>query len=716
MSETIIFRQRKSLVQSPINRISLIVMMVGLALSFQFPTLHSATAQTKDFHFDVVIYGGTSSGIAAAVQAKRMGKSVIVVAPDQHLGGLTAGGLGWTDSGNKNAIGGISREFYQRIWKHYQQPRAWKQQAQIEFGNRSQGKPGKDGDGATMWVFEPHVAESLFEDFVKEYAIPVHRDQWLDREHGVKIEDHRIRQIIMLSGNTYHGKMFIDATYEGDLLAAANVSYHVGREANSVYNEKWNGIQLGTFHHQHWFATKVDPYKVPGDPTSGLLPNISSEPPGVKGAADKRLQAYCFRMCMTDADDNRLPFEKPDNYDPWNYEVLRRLYETGWRWKETFGKFDPIPNRKTDTNNLGPFSTDYIGKNYDYPEGTYEQRKSIIAQHRDYQLGLMYYLTHDPGVPVDVRNEMSRWGLSKNEFTDNGGWPHQIYVREARRMIGQYVMTEHDCLDTVVTPDSIGMGAYTLDSHNCQRYVTEEGFVQNEGDIGVPAPRPYEIAYGAIVPKKDQCQNLLVPVCVSSSHIAFGSIRMEPVFMILGQSAATAACMSIDQKVSVQDLPYGDLQKQLIKDQQVLTLDDPAMILGIKLQGIVLDDQNAEFSGNWVGSTSTRPFVENGYHHDANAAKGMSNATFSTNVKAGDYEIRLSYSPHENRASNVPVSIDTGSKTTLATVNQRQTPKIDALFHSLGTFQLNGPVTIVISNKETDGYVIVDAVQLILSK
>jgi hypothetical protein len=370
--------------------------------------------------------------------------------------------------------------------------------------------------------------------------------------------------------------MFIDATYEGDLMAAAGVSYHVGREANSVYNEEWNGVQTGVLHHWHWFPYDISPYKVPGDPSSGVLPRISTEDPGEKGSGDNKIQAYCFRMCLTDHPENRVPFTKPENFDPAQYELLARVYEKGW--DRTFKKFDPVPNRKTDTNNHGPLSTDNIGMNYDYPEASYERRREIIKEHEDYQKGLMYFITTDPRVPEEVRTAMSEWGLSKDEFTDNGNWPHQIYVREARRMIGDYVMTENDLLDKRETPESVGMGSYTIDSHNVQRYIKPDGFVQNEGDVGVKVPEPYTIAYGSLVPKKEDVQNLLVPVSVSSSHIAFGSIRMEPVFMILGQSAATAAALAIDRGVAVQDLDYQVLKEQLLKDKQILELEDRAVL------------------------------------------------------------------------------------------------------------------------------------------
>lgn len=517
---------------------------------------------------DIIIYGGTSAAVIAAVEAKKSGKSVIVVSPDKHLGGLSSGGLGWTDTGDKSVIGGLAREFYHRVYQHYSTDEAWEWQPKAEYGNTGQGTPAMDGENRTMWIFEPHVAERVFEDLIKEHKIRVDRDEWLDRENGVKTKEGKIVSITTLSGKTYTGKMFLDTTYEGDLMASAGVSNHVGREGRDVYGEEWNGVQTGVLHHKHWFESDISPYIVPGDPSSGLLPRVSGEHPGEKYSGDDKIQAYCFRTCMTDHEPNRVPFPKPEGYDPLQYELLVRVFETGWDgW---FNKFDAIPNHKTDTNNHGPFSSDNIGMNYDYPEASYERRKEIIKEHEHYQKGLLWFVANDPRVPENIRTEMQKWGLAKDEFVDNGNWPHQIYVREARRMIGEYVMTENELLKRKPTPNPVGMGSYTMDSHNVQRYIKDDGFVQNEGDIGIGTNGPYAISYGSIVPKKEECSNLLVPVCVSSSHIAFGSIRMEPVFMILGQSAAAAAVFAIDEDISVQDVSYEKLNKILIDKGQVL--------------------------------------------------------------------------------------------------------------------------------------------------
>lgn len=694
--------------------------LLGLAAWFSLSGL--CGANEDEATYDVVIYGGTSAAITAAVQAKEMGKSVIIVSPDKHLGGLSSGGLGWTDSGNKAVIGGLSREFYHRVWKHYDRPDAWQWQDREEYGNKGQGTSAIDKDERTMWIFEPRVAEAVFDAWVEEAGIPVVREAWLDREKGVETKGQRIVSIKTLDGKKYRGRMFLDVTYEGDLMAAAGVSFHVGREASSQYDEEWNGVQVGVLHHRHHFgavAKPIDPYRQPGNPASGLLPRISPDPPGTRGEADHRVQAYCFRMCLTNDERNRIPFAKPEGYDPNQYELLVRIFDAGWR--ETFDKFDPIPNHKTDTNNHGPFSTDNIGYNYDYPEASYERRREIIAEHELYQKGLMYFLANDPRVPAEVREKMSTYGLPKDEFTDNGHWPHQLYIREARRMVGNYVMTENELLKKRPTPEPVGMGSYTIDSHNVQRYVTPEGYVQNEGDIGVGTKGPYQIAFGSLVPKRGECENLLVPVCVSSSHIAFGSIRMEPVFMILGQSAATAAALAIDQQIAVQDVPYEALRTRLLEDEQILEWDgvipgemglDPQ-----KLKGIVVDDRQAKMEGNWETSATLKSWVGTGYSHDGNMNQGTARAVFEAKLpKSGVYEVRVAYSAGGNRASNVPVTIHhAGGSPTVVKVNQKQYADPADPFASVGrfTFEAGRLARVVISNDGTDGHVIADAVQWI---
>ncbi|MEY3392716.1 MAG: Xanthan lyase precursor [Verrucomicrobiota bacterium] len=689
-------------------------MLLRLSLSCLF-ALRLAAAET----YDVVVYGGTSAGVIAAVQAKKMGKSVVIVGPDVHLGGLSSGGLGYTDTGNKAVIGGLARNFYHRVWVEYQKNETWKWQRPEAFGNKGQGTVAMDKDERTMWIFEPSVAEKVFEDYVKEFGLTVLRDEWLDRAKGVRVVDGRVAEITMLSGKKFAGKMFIDATYEGDLLAAAGVSYHVGREANSVYGEEWNGNQVGILHHGHHFGAVKKPisaYKIPGDPSSGLLPRISAEPPGVRGEGDKRVQAYCFRWCATDHADNRLPFPKPANYDASQYELLVRVLEAGWR--QTFHKFDLLPNRKTDTNNHGPFSFDNIGMNYDYPEASYERRREIIREHRDYQQGLLWFLANDPRVPAEVREEANRWGLPKDEFKDNGHWPHQIYVREARRMVGAFVMTENELTKKKPTPDSVGMGSYTIDSHNVRRYVTPEGNVQNEGDIGVHIS-PYSIAYGALVPKRGEIANLFAPVACSATHIAYGSIRMEPVFMILGQSAATAAALAIDGGVAVQDVPYAALRARLLADGQVLehesSKEKPKGHGSAKpassLPGVTVDDDEAVLTGDWKQSSANGGFVGSGYRHDDKGAVGAASGAFVGKLPAaGAYAVSLAVVPNTNRSRDALVRIEHADGIAELRADLTGKGAKDGLL-PLGTYRFPaGPAKVTVSNAGAKGYVLIDAV------
>ena len=555
---------------NPLMKAKLFFSFCLIAMLSLLPSCNTAQNSPggKSHSADVIIYGGTSSAVIAAVQVVQMGKKVILVSPDKHLGGLTAGGLGWTDTGNKAVIGGLTRNFYHRLFLHYQDDMAWKWQKKSEYGNKGQGNVAIDGENRTMWIFEPSAAEKVFEALVTEYEIPVYREEYLDREKGVSVKEGVIQSITTLSGLSFQAKAFIDATYEGDLMAAAGVSYTVGREANALYGEKWNGVQTGVLHHGHHFISDISPYVIPGDPSSGVLPGISTGDPGRYGEGDHRVQAYCFRMCLTDHPDNRVAITRPPDYDSTQYELLRRVFASGW--KEVFGKFDPIPNHKTDVNNHGPFSTDNIGMSYDYPEASYAKRREIILEHTSYQKGLLWFLSSDPAVPADIREKMSHWGYSKDEFTDNGYWPHQIYVREARRMVGEYVMTENEVLGLNTVDQPVGMGSYTMDSHNVQRYIKEDGYVQNEGDIGVHPRDPYQIDMRSIMPSQKECSNLLVPVCLSCSHIAFGSIRMEPVFMILGQSAATLAVLAIEKGKGIHEIPYDELRLRLLEDGQVL--------------------------------------------------------------------------------------------------------------------------------------------------
>jgi hypothetical protein len=689
--------------------------VLTLAMSVLLPMVSQARLSANDeVSVDVVVYGGTSAGVVAAVQVARMGHSVVLIEPGQHIGGLTSGGLGFTDSGDKRVIGGISREFYQRIRQQYDQPSAWVQEKASDY-------PRYRATDDAMWTFEPKVAEAVFLQMLKEARIKVLMRERLNRASGVKTTDGRIVSIEMESGKIISGKQFIDTTYEGDLMAAAGVKYTVGREANSVYGETLNGNQVKANVHNHRFVKNVDPWLTPGDPSSGLVPEVENVGAGEEGAGDHRVQAYCFRMCMSKAPSNRLPFPKPDNYDEKRYELLFRNFEAG-DLRVPISP-DMMPNGKTDTNNNCAFSTDYLGGNYRYPEATYEERESIIRDHEDYQKGLMWSLANHPRVPDSVRKHMAQWGLPADEFVDNGNWPHQLYVREARRMISDYVVTELDCRRIRIAQDSVGLGSYNMDSHNVRRYITAEGYVQNEGDVQVSPGGAYLISYKSIIPARGQVTNLGVPVCLASSHIAYGSIRMEPVFMILGQSSATAAVQAIEGHMSLQDVPYAALRKQLLKDGQVLDLppdlQKKELITKASLKGLVLDDSDAKLSGAWTHSTSSTKYVGTGYLHDGNAEKGEKSLRWEfTAPVTGLQELRLAYSSHSNRATNVPITIDIAGTVSEVTVNQRQAPSIDGLFVLLGAHNLQqgDKIVVSISNKATDGYVVVDGLQLLPSK
>ena len=658
--------------------------------------------------YDVVVYGGTSGGVTAAVQCSRMGKTVVLIEPTQFLGGLTTGGLGATDIGNKRAIGGLSREFYQRIYNTYLESNRW------EHETRETYFKVRATDSATMWTFEPKVATQVFNAMISEAQVPVLFGERLNLKKGVKKDGARITQIVMESGRTLEASVFIDATYEGDLMAKAGVSYHVGREPNDKYGETINGLQMrGTVHHQ--FVKQVDPFVNRGDPKSGLLPGVTPMPEGKDGDGDHRIQAYNFRLCTTDVAENRRAWPKPEGYDELRYELLLRNFEAG----DLRVPWNPIwmPNRKTDTNNNFAFSTDNIGMNYEYPDGDYAVRDKIWKEHEQYTKGLMWTLANHPRVPEVVRNEFNRLALAKDEFVDNDNWPRQLYVREARRMISDYVMSEKNCKRLEVVSDSVGMGAYNMDSHNTQRYVTEDGFARNEGDIQI-GTRPYPISYRSIRPKAEECTNLLVPVCLAASHISYGSIRMEPVFMVMGQSAATAAVHAIDESSSVQSIDMEKLKKQLIKDEQVLDFESPPVVSAVQmtkeqLGGIVLDDGESERTGFASGGNSVSPFLGAGYLHDGDMEKGSQIARFTPDLpKAGMYRVSILYSAANNRATNVPVLIhsEDGDKTIY--VDQKKKPAKGPLW-SLGTFRFAGGKSgfVEIANKGTDGHVIVDAVQ-----
>lgn len=684
--------------------------MILLFVATTTATAKEIEPDQVESRYDVVVYGGNSGGIAAALQAKRMGKTVLLIEPGRHLGGLSSGGLGATDIGNKAAIGGIAREFYRALGTYYSRPDSWNYEKAGDYQSRR-----KRGNEAEMWTFEPHVAEATFDQMLDQAEVPVLKQQRLDLKKGVHKEGAHINAIQMESGLVIKGKTFIDATYEGDLMAVAGVSYHVGRESNDTYGETLNGIQTKNAD-SHQFIKPVDPYVVPGDPKSGLLPGVQQEGPGGKdGEGDHRVQAYCFRMCTTDVPENQREWIKPENYDPLHYELLLRNFEAGDHripWAPTL-----MPNRKTDTNNNFAISTDNIGMNYEYPDADYQKRAEIIKQHLDYQQGLMWTLANSPRVPTQVQKAFQTWKPAKDEFQDTEGWPFQLYIREARRMVSDYVMTEKNCMSEIVAEDSIGMGAYTMDSHNQQRYAID-GKILNEGDVQVRVPYPYPISYRSIRPKKSECENLLVPVAMAASHIAYGSIRMEPVFMVLGQSAATAACQAIDAGTAVQDIDYAKLKQRLMQDGQVLVWNGPKPAPPIRaesLKGIVVDELDADATAGWLKSSSNTPFVAKGYLHDGNTSKGMMQVSFPVVIpESGEYEVRIYYTPNSNRATNARYTVQYSGRSKTVKVNQRKKP-MQGAYQVLGRFpfEKGKQDVLVISNTGTDGHVIVDALQMV---
>lgn len=512
-----------------------------MPLSYYQSEKHKREGQRLDA--DLCIYGATSAGVMAAVEGVRQNLRVILLANTRHIGGLAASGLGYTDFGDFSIIGGLAAEFYSRAGAHYGVEREWR--------------------------IEPGVALKLFGRFLEEAGVEPLPFQYLDT---VKVENGRICSIRMESGLEVTAGHYMDATYEGDLMAKAGVPCTVGREGNAQYGELLNGVQV---YGQHQFEIPVSPYVREGVPSSGLLPGIDPEPLGEIGVGDRRVQAYNFRMCLSRSGD-RIPFAKPDDYNPLNYELLARYLRDGWR--QTFIKFDLIRGNKTDVNNHGAFSSDYIGANHLYPESSYAGRELNFQQHVNHVRGLFWFYCHDPRVPAEIQREMRGWGLAADEFADSAHWPPQLYVREARRMVSDYVVTELDCRGYRRAHDVVGYGAYGMDSHNCRRVVVGER-VFNEGDVQHGGEPPYPISYRAVVPSRKSITNLFVPVCVSASHIAFGSIRMEPIFMILAQSCAIAAALcKARNNCDVQDLPYAVLKPALEEASQIIAYDPPRLL------------------------------------------------------------------------------------------------------------------------------------------
>jgi hypothetical protein len=649
----------------------------------------ACSKQTVKDEYDVVIYGGTSAGVIAAYTAHKMGKSVVIINPNEHIGGLSSGGLGQTDIGNKHAVTGLSREFYRKLGKAY---------GRFE-----------------SWTFEPSMTEKLFKDYLKEGNIPVITNKRISQvsKNQSTIESVTIVNTLDDEGaaQTIRGKVFLDCTYEGDLLPLAGVSYFVGREDNSQYNEQLSGFQLPEYHKQsgyHQFPDNVSPYKVPGDPTSGLVWGISTQEPTPTGSGDKLVQAYNFRICLTDSVENQLPITRPADYDSTKYELLARLIEAQptMRGLNQYFIWSPMPNRKTDINNRGGFSTDMIGYSHTWAEASHEERVKIYNEHISYTKGLLYFMGHDPRVPDTLRNEVLKWGYPKDEYKQYGNFTPQIYVREGRRMVGEYVMTEANCRGEVTVDDAIGMAAYTMDSHNTQRIVVN-GMVKNEGNVEVGGFPPYPISYRALTPKAAECTNLLVPVALSSTHIAFGSIRMEPVFMVLAQSAAIAASMAIDAGTTVQNVDIAALQNK-IKSDPLLNGSQPDILVDND------DTTQVTITGAW-------DVKRGGYGRSyliapKNAANQLSSIRFTPAIqKAGKYRVYAYFTKIGSLSSSTDLVFFDGEKEHQKNVQPNDIVVIGQTtgeWVELGVFDLpeGKKAYAEISNKGADNDVVADAI------
>lgn len=584
--------------------------------------------------YDVCVYGSTSAGVVAAYSAAQCGKSVVLIEPTEHVGGMTTGGLGFTDIGNKQVIKGVAKEFYRKVGRHY---------GRLE-----------------QWIFEPSVADSIMRSYLQHENITVltgrrivSADKAGTRMTSIVVETSAEPHSTMTVGADY----FIDCSYEGDLMARAGVSYVVGRESNDTYGETYNGVELMT---GHQFPDGIDPYRVEGDPSSGLLWGISDAEVAPDGTGDEMVQAYNYRICLTSDPDNMIPITRPEGYDSTRYELLLRLIEAqpDKRMLNDYFIWSRMPNDKTDINNRGGFSTDMIGMNHSYPEASYDERDSIIAAHTLYTKGLLWFLGNDPRVPDIMRKRMRMWGYPKDEYTAFGHWTPQLYIREARRMVGEYVATQADCEGRAVVNDGVAMAAYQMDSHNCQRIViTENGrdMVKNEGNVEIGGGLPYPISYRSITPKRSECTNLLVPVCLSASHIAYGSIRMEPVFMVLGQVAAVAVAEA---------MANGGCDVQQVDSRRICAAIDADPYLDGSQPDILVDDADAgvEIEAGWTRVSRSGGYGLSYLEIPADAERCSVRYTVESMPSSGDYAVYAYQNADKRLAMQTAVRVFTGDE------------------------------------------------------
>lgn len=645
-----------------------------------------SACSTPEPKYDVCVYGGTSAGVIAAYAVAKQGKKVLLVEPGQRLGGMTSGGLGQTDIGNKQVVKGLALDFYRRVGATY---------GRLE-----------------SWIFEPSVAEAIYKDYIVRGNVEVlYGHRIVDaQKQGTSITSINVESVENTAQTkNISAKVFIDCTYEGDLMALSGVSYVVGREDNKVYGEDYNGVQM---QHLHQFVDNVDPYVEKGNPASGLLWGISDAALASTGSGDNMVQAYNYRICLTSDKDNMLPIEKPANYDQSRYELLLRIIEAQKNYNlNGYFIISPMPNNKTDINNRGAFSTDMIGMNHRYPEASYEERAEIIQAHKDYTFGLLWFMGNDERVPKQLRDQMLSWGLPKDEYVEYGHWTPQLYIREARRMVGEYVATQANCENKVTVDDGVGMAAYTMDSHNCQRVViVKDGkaMVKNEGNVEIKGGLPYDVSYRCLTPKREECDNLLVPVCLSASHIAYGSIRMEPVFMLLGQSAAKAACLAIDGGVKVQEVDVKEIQRMYVEDP--LLDGTPA--------DIIVDDASLDAPAAW-----TRIEMNNGYGRSylvLNPTSQEQTLRYPFEVKSdGKYEIYTYFIRRGESSKKTELVVSDGNTQKGVVLNADEIQVLGQTsgeWVSLGEYDLQSgkPGYVEFTNKGTvTGQICADAVLLV---
>ncbi|MFO1485626.1 MAG: FAD-dependent oxidoreductase [Verrucomicrobiaceae bacterium] len=680
--------------------------MTRLLVCFLFITF-SVRAATQA---DVIVYGATPGGFCAAIAAAREGASVVLLEPTAHVGGVNTGGLCFSDSNQtvRSTVMGLFDEWHARVEKDYQQ-RGVKLPYQVSVKDH------------THWTYEPHVAAKITQEMLDEAGVKVLTKRVLK---SVAKSGAHITQITTSDGE-FTAKVFIDGTYEGDLMAASGVSWAIGREGRKAFGEPLAGKQYPKA------KMAISGLDAAGKP----LPLITTMDAGPEAEGDKNVMVYSFRLCVTKDAANRVPFPKPANYDPERFEAVRRYFAQEKRPILPWDLY-PLPGNKFDANNgIGKqFSMGLVGACNGWSEADEAGRAKIWEAHKQYTLEFYHFLTTDAAVPEHIREEMSELGLCHDEFADYDHWSPQLYVREGRRMIGEYIISQKDIMDEPKKDDPIVVSSFPIDSHDCQRvgtgeFVVDEGTIMPQRMAGRKHGYPYHIPYRAITPKASECTNLLVPVALSCTHVGISSIRVEPTWMILGQSAGIAAALSAKQNLAVQKLPYPALRERLLAQKQVLDLPtlpelppEPVTPMSIDpktLPGIVLDDMQAEIKGPWSRSSNFKPHIGTGYLHDDKRGDGESSAVFRFKApKSGKYDLRMAYSAHETRATKVPLTVRNGEKTVEFFADQTQPLPSGEAFRSIGKVELQKGLetTITLRNAGTDGFVILDALQLLPPK